>query len=167
MFWRTRYRSAYCACLLCTRYLSASWPIACPRSSTICTTMKFAKLFVHALLAVVFVQTGSASVQGEYEETGQCEVLLVLVVKNIQSEKTSCAHYYSKKSDKKGLVSMYTLCRKRPLYYMGLTLMGLSMGISKTRNGTHRRMAASVCVLCSNCVYCVLQVTKIVDEGCL
>ena len=94
--------------------------------------MKFAKLFVHALLAVAFVQTGSASVQGEYEETGQCEVLLVLVVKNIQSEKTSCAHYYS-----------------------------------KTRNGTHCRMAASVCVLCSNCVYCVLQVTKIVDEGCL
>ena len=57
---------------------------------------------------------------------------------------------------------------------MGLTLMGLSMGISKTRNGTHRRMAASVCVLCSVfqlcvlcTVYCVLQVTKIVDEGCL
>ena len=60
---------------------------------------------------------------------------------------------------------MYTLCRKRPLYYMGLTLMVLSMGISKTRNGTHCRMAASVCVLCSNCVYCVLQVTKIVDEA--
>ena len=63
--------------------------------------MKFAKLFVRALLAVAFVQTGSALVQGEYEETGQCEVLLVLVCKNIQyEEKTSCAHYYSKRSDK-------------------------------------------------------------------
>ena len=48
-------------------------------ASTICITMKFAKLFVHALLAVAFVQTGSALVQGEYEETGQCEVFLVLV----------------------------------------------------------------------------------------
>ena len=46
--------------------------------------MKFAKLFAHALLAVAFVQTGSAVVQGEYEETGRCEVLLVLVCKNIQ-----------------------------------------------------------------------------------
>ena len=59
-------------------------------ASTICITMRFAKLFVHALLAVAFVQTGSALVQGEYEETGQCEVLLVLVVKNIQ-----CFGYYA------------------------------------------------------------------------
>ena len=59
-------------------------------ASTICITMRFAKLFVHALLAVAFVQTGSALVQGEYEETGQCEVLLVLVVKNIQ-----CFRYYA------------------------------------------------------------------------
>ena len=41
--------------------------------STICIIMKFAKLFVYALLAVAFVQTESALVQGEYEfeETGQ------------------------------------------------------------------------------------------------
>ena len=48
--------------------------------------MKFAKLFAYVLLAllfaVAFVQTGSALLQGEYEETGQCEVLLVLVCKN-------------------------------------------------------------------------------------
>ena len=55
-------------------------------ASTICITMKFAKLFVHALLAVVFVQTELALVQGEHEETGQCkEVLLVLVVRNINT----------------------------------------------------------------------------------
>ena len=65
------------------RDLSASWLVAgCMHVSTICITMKFAKLFVHALLAVAFVQTGSAVVQGEYEETGRCEVLLVLVCKN-------------------------------------------------------------------------------------
>ena len=45
--------------------------------------MKFAKLFAHALLAVAFVQTGSAVVHGEYEETGRCEVFLVLLCKNI------------------------------------------------------------------------------------
>ena len=52
--------------------------------STICITMKFAKLFAHALLAVAFVQTGSAVVQSEYEETGRCKVFLVLLCKNIQ-----------------------------------------------------------------------------------
>ena len=88
--------------------------------------MKFAKLFVRALLAVAFVQTGSALVRGEYEEAGQCEVLLVLVCKNIQyEEKTSCAHYYSTLKVRQGN-GWYqcTLCRKRPLYYMGLVLDG-------------------------------------------
>ena len=39
--------------------------------STICITMKFTKLFVHALLAVAFVQTELALVQGEHEENGK------------------------------------------------------------------------------------------------
>ena len=40
--------------------------------STICITMKFAKLFALSLLAVLFE---SALVQGEYVESGQCEVI--------------------------------------------------------------------------------------------
>ena len=75
---------------------------------TICITMKFAKLFVRALLAVAFVQTGSALVRGEYEETGQCEVLLVLVCKNIQYEKKLFVHIITVKGQtRKWLVSMY------------------------------------------------------------
>jgi len=75
---------------------------------TICITMKFAKLFVRALLVVAFVQTGSALVRGEYEETGQCEVLLVLVCKNIQYEKKPVVHIITVKGQtRKWLVSMY------------------------------------------------------------
>ena len=75
---------------------------------TICITMKFAKLFVRALLAVAFVQTGSALVRGEYEEAGQCEVLLVLVCKNIQYEKKTVVHIITVKGQtRKWLVSMY------------------------------------------------------------
>ena len=69
--------------------------------STICITMKFAKLLMHALLVVVFVQTGSALVQGEYEETGQCEVFLVLLVNSawvlcMAWRKPFCTIYYAK-----------------------------------------------------------------------
>ena len=69
----------YCACLLQAIKGTSVLRDPLQTANTICITMKFAKLFVHALLAVVFVQTGSALVQGEYEETGQCEVFLVLV----------------------------------------------------------------------------------------
>ena len=69
-------------------------------ASTICITMKFAKLLVHALLVVAFVQTGSALVRGEYEETGQCEVFLVLLVNSawvlcMAWRKPFCTIYYA------------------------------------------------------------------------
>ena len=75
--WRTRSidRSAYCACLL--RMFTVSYKKTSvlrdpfQAVSTICITMKFTKLFVHALLAVAFVQTELALVQGEHEETGK------------------------------------------------------------------------------------------------
>ena len=74
---------------------------------TICITMKFAKLFVRALLAVAFVQTGSALVRGEYEEAGQCEVLLVLVCKNIRKNQLCTFNITVKGQTRKWLVSMY------------------------------------------------------------
>ena len=45
--------------------------------STICITMKLAKLFAISLLAVLFE---SALVQGGYVESGQCEVIIICIM---------------------------------------------------------------------------------------
>ena len=81
-------------------------------ASTICITMKFAKLFVHALLAVVFVQTELALVQGEHEETGQCkEVLLVLVVRNIILFNILGAMHGTEKTILRNIIDFYRTSR--------------------------------------------------------